>query len=51
MMIINQQEWNMKGLPCTIRSAVQSDASELPRLRVQMDGETENFDGEKGKAF
>ncbi|MEC2056028.1 GNAT family N-acetyltransferase [Peribacillus psychrosaccharolyticus] len=35
----------------TIRSAHESDAESLSELRVKIDGETENMDREKGKAF
>ena len=48
---MNQKAWDVKRLLYTIRLAVQADTSELSRLRVQMDGETENFDREKGEAF
>ena len=34
-----------------IRSAEEEDASELSALRLQLDGETENFDRERGEAF
>ena len=34
-----------------IRSAVEEDASELSALRLQLDGETENFDRVQGEGF
>ncbi|MCL6663947.1 GNAT family N-acetyltransferase [Paenibacillus amylolyticus] len=50
-MIINQQEYNIKGLSYFIRSAEEKDAEALSSLRVQMDGETENMDREEGEAY
>ncbi|UOQ46638.1 GNAT family N-acetyltransferase [Gracilibacillus caseinilyticus] len=37
--------------PFIIRSAQESDAKELVQVRLQMDGETENMDREKGEAY
>lgn len=50
-MIINKQEFEINGLNYTIRSAIVDDAKELSQLRLQIDGETENLDREKGEAF
>ncbi|WP_462410521.1 N-acetyltransferase family protein [Neobacillus sp. Marseille-QA0830] len=50
-MLIGQQEFNIKGLTYIIRSAGKSDAESLSELRLQIDGETENMDREKGEAF
>ncbi|MCR8994409.1 GNAT family N-acetyltransferase [Brevibacillus laterosporus] len=50
-MIINKQEFDIKGLSYTIRSATKTDAKALSKLRLQIDGETENLDREKGEAF
>lgn len=50
-MIINRQEYKVKNLTYSIRSAVKSDAKRLSDLRLQIDGETENMDREKGEAF
>lgn len=50
-MIINQKEFNVNELNYTIRSAIESDAKNLSELRLQIDGETENMDREKGEAF
>lgn len=50
-MIIDRQEFYVNGLDYTIRSAVEEDANELSELRLQIDGETENMDREKGEAF
>lgn len=50
-MIIESQEFFVNGLSYTIRSAVKNDAKELSHLRLQIDGETENLDREKGEGF
>lgn len=50
-MIINEQEFNVNGLDYAIRSAIGRDAEYLSELRLQIDGETENLDRERGEAF
>ncbi|CJG36027.1 GNAT family acetyltransferase [Streptococcus pneumoniae] len=50
-MVINQQIYHVKGLKYIIRSADTSDAGELSRLRVQLDGETENLDREPREGY
>ncbi|MGQ8874684.1 GNAT family N-acetyltransferase [Paenibacillus sp. TSA_86.1] len=50
-MIIDNQEYRVKGMQYTIRSAVEKDAVTLCSLRVQLDGETENMDREAGEAY
>ncbi|MEY8348104.1 GNAT family N-acetyltransferase [Bacillus cereus] len=50
-MIINKQGFDVNGLNYTIRSALNKDAKELSELRLQIDGETENLDREKGEGF
>lgn len=50
-MHINSQEFNIKELHYTIRSANIEDAQALSDLRLQLDGETENFDREQGEGF
>lgn len=50
-MIINKQNFYVKGLNYIIRSAIEKDANELSGLRLQIDGETENLDREQGEAF
>ncbi|MGG0753070.1 N-acetyltransferase family protein [Brevibacillus laterosporus] len=50
-MIINKQEFFVNGINYTIRSAIEKDAKDLSELRLQIDGETENLDREKGEAF
>ncbi|MFD2444853.1 GNAT family N-acetyltransferase [Bacillus sp. CGMCC 1.16607] len=50
-MIINNQDYYINGINYTIRSAIEKDAQELSKIRLQIDGETENLDREKGEAF
>ncbi|MFC5530171.1 GNAT family N-acetyltransferase [Cohnella yongneupensis] len=50
-MIIRKHEFTVKGLRYNIRSAVHSDARYLSEVRIQIDGETENMDRERGEAF
>ncbi|MCI0764932.1 GNAT family N-acetyltransferase [Bacillus sp. TL12] len=50
-MIINKQEFYVNGVNYTVRSALEKDAKDLSNLRLQIDGETENMDREKGEAF
>ncbi|MCM3601872.1 GNAT family N-acetyltransferase [Robertmurraya korlensis] len=50
-MIINNQEYQVHGLKYTIRSAFETDAETLSDLRLQIDGETEYMDRERGEGF
>lgn len=50
-MIIDQQIFSVRGIQYIIRSATPTDAEALSKLRVQIDGETENLDREPGEAF
>ncbi|MGW6191911.1 GNAT family N-acetyltransferase [Bacillus cereus] len=50
-MIIKGQEFHINGLTYTIRSAAETDAEQLSKIRVQIDGETENMDREVGEGF
>lgn len=50
-MIIKEQEFHINGLTYTIRSAAETDAEQLSKIRVQIDGETENMDREAGEGF
>ncbi|MFB0842489.1 GNAT family N-acetyltransferase [Paenibacillus oleatilyticus] len=50
-MLANTQEFYINGLNYTIRSAMEKDAKQLSEVRVQIDGETENMDRERGEAF
>lgn len=50
-MKIEKQEYCIKGLKYAIRSAEESDASALTKLRALMDGETENMDREAGEGL
>jgi RimJ/RimL family protein N-acetyltransferase len=49
--LVNNQEFCVNGINYTIRSATEKDAREISDLRLQIDGETENLDREKGEAF
>ncbi|PGK33861.1 GNAT family N-acetyltransferase [Bacillus anthracis] len=50
-MIIEGQEFHINGLTYTIRSVAETDAEQLSKVRVQIDGETENMDREAGEGF
>ncbi|OPH47019.1 GNAT family acetyltransferase [Paenibacillus ferrarius] len=50
-MIISNKEFHVNGLTYTIRSSIEIDAKDLSELRLQIDGETENLDRERGEAF
>lgn len=50
-MKIEKQEYCIKGLKYTIRSAEESDAGALAKLRALMDGETENMDRDAGEGL
>ncbi|WP_374703099.1 GNAT family N-acetyltransferase [Neobacillus cucumis] len=46
-----QKECLVNHLRYLIRSAMEKDAKQLSEVRVQIDGETENMDREKGEAY
>ncbi|HDR7686906.1 GNAT family N-acetyltransferase [Bacillus toyonensis] len=50
-MIVKEQEFHINGLTYTIRSAAEKDADQLSKIRVQIDGETENMDRDAGEGF
>lgn len=50
-MIINEREFNVNGMSYIIRSATVEDAKELSEIRLQIDGQTENLDREKGEGY
>ncbi|MEQ6353769.1 GNAT family N-acetyltransferase [Lysinibacillus sp. M3] len=50
-MLINSQKFIVNELHYTIRSVNLEDAQALSALRLQLDGETENFDREQGEGF
>ncbi|WP_129703951.1 GNAT family N-acetyltransferase [Priestia megaterium] len=50
-MKINQKEFSVNGISYIIRSAINKDAKDLSEIRLQIDGETQNLDREKGEAF
>ncbi|GGI11566.1 GNAT family N-acetyltransferase [Gottfriedia solisilvae] len=44
-------EFYIQNLRYTVRSAIEKDAKNLSEVRLQIDGETENLDREKGEAY
>ncbi|MDL4842330.1 GNAT family N-acetyltransferase [Aquibacillus rhizosphaerae] len=50
-MLINQKILDSNKLDFIIRSALESDAEQLSHIRLQIDGETENLDREKGEGY
>ncbi|TFB12908.1 GNAT family N-acetyltransferase [Filobacillus milosensis] len=50
-MKVNEKEFYVRNLSYIIRSANENDAKTLSEIRVQIDGETENMDREKGEAY
>ncbi|WP_034756849.1 GNAT family N-acetyltransferase [Rossellomorea vietnamensis] len=50
-MIIQPIEFHNRNLTYIIRSANVDDAQKLSEVRLQVDGETENMDREKGEAY
>lgn len=50
-MRVNQKEFYIRNLRYIIRSAKENDAKNLSEVRLQIDGETENMDREKGEAY
>lgn len=50
-MIIESKRIEDKGITWTLRCPTKSDAAELSKLRVKIDGETENLDREPGEGL
>ena len=50
-MRVNQKELFVHNLRYIVRSATEKDAKDLSEIRLQIDGETENLDREKGEAY
>ncbi|WP_019640176.1 GNAT family N-acetyltransferase [Paenibacillus fonticola] len=50
-MIIHPQNFDVKSVMYTIRSANSTDAKDLSNIRLQIDGETEYLDREQGEGF
>ncbi|MFF6016392.1 GNAT family N-acetyltransferase [Lysinibacillus fusiformis] len=50
-MLINKRDYQNKELSYTVRCAERNDAQALSDLRLQLDGETENFDRTQGEGF
>lgn len=47
----DHREFRVNGVCYTVRTAMKKDAQELSEIRVQIDGETQNLDREKGEAY
>lgn len=50
-MKVDQREFTVNELQYAIRSARREDAANLSATRLQIDGETENLDRERGEAY
>lgn len=50
-MRINSKEYESDHFSHIIRTAIEKDAKDLSEVRLQVDGETENLDREKGEAY
>ncbi|MFP8782941.1 GNAT family N-acetyltransferase [Planococcus plakortidis] len=50
-MQLAKQSFQVKGLDYSIRSAETRNAAQLAKVRLQIDGETENMDRERGEAY
>lgn len=50
-MRVNKNEFYINDLRYIIRSAIEEDSKKLSEVRLQIDGETENLDREKGEAY
>ncbi|WP_434399894.1 GNAT family N-acetyltransferase [Planococcus sp. 11815] len=50
-MQLAKQLFQVKGLDYSIRSAEIQDAAQLEKVRLLIDGETENMDRERGEAY
>lgn len=50
-MPIKHKEFSVNSVCYTVRPAIRKDAKELCEIRLQIDGETQNLDREKGEAY
>ncbi|MFJ7826290.1 GNAT family N-acetyltransferase [Psychrobacillus sp. NPDC096623] len=50
-MKVHPTEFHIRNLSYIIRSAKENDAIKLSKVRLQIDGETENMDRERGEAY
>lgn len=50
-MKVNPREFFVNSMHYIVRSAEESDAQNLSEVRLQIDGETENMDRERGEAY
>ncbi|GGP11834.1 GNAT family N-acetyltransferase [Oceanobacillus neutriphilus] len=48
---MKQKEYYIRNIQYLIRTAEEKDAKRLPAIRLQIDGETENMDRERGEAY
>lgn len=48
---IIQREFSVNGIAYTVRPAIIGDAKNLSEIRLQIDGETQNLDREKGEEY
>jgi len=48
---VNSKAFHIKNVRYSIRTAKEEDANQLSQLRLQIDGETENMDRERGEAY
>jgi ribosomal protein S18 acetylase RimI-like enzyme len=48
---VDPREYNINNLRYLVRPANEDDAKNLSEVRLQIDGETENLDREKGEAY
>lgn len=50
-MKIKDKEFHVNGICYTVRYAMHKDAKNLSEIRLQIDGESQNLDREKGEAY
>ena len=50
-MKINQKDFSVNGVSYIVRHAINKDAKNLSEIRLQIDGESQNLDREKGEAY
>ncbi|WP_445490004.1 GNAT family N-acetyltransferase [Niallia sp. 03133] len=50
-MRVNPKEFFIENFSYIVRSVLEKDAKNLSKIRLQIDGETENLDREKGEAY
>ncbi|WP_152655587.1 GNAT family N-acetyltransferase [Oceanobacillus sp. CFH 90083] len=50
-MIVDESRYHVQNIDYLIRTAAEKDAKRLSDIRLQIDGETENMDRERGEAY